>query len=217
MSKMSSQLSPVSEVQATAQWTRLGVLFNVAPAQQTPDLERLLLDTVRLTHNNLRLFIMAATWLVQYGDYVAKRRLAVLIRHELPTPYQPIMGLLLNWVQLHTHRKENRFQEALRQCQPNPNPQPLLALHHKNAAFFQHAQQTASPLSRKWGYWIEDLEFKPNALRTLDWITQHNPSLALRAITGGDLVATIAAEAHWGQAEFPSESYLAQYYGASRA
>ncbi|MGN6370410.1 MAG: GntR family transcriptional regulator [Phycisphaerae bacterium] len=207
----------LSEEQIAAQWTRLGASFNVAPARKTPDIERLLLDTVRFAHRNGRFFIMAATWLVQYSDYVAKRRLAVLINDELEPRYRPVMGLLLEWAESRSSAKNAPFREAIAKCRPAENPAPLLDVSRRNHLLIQLAKQQASALSRKWGCWFEDFAPKTDAIRPPEWIGQSNPSLALRAITGGDLVATIAADAAAGQSKFPSESSLARRYGASRA
>jgi hypothetical protein len=60
-----------------AGWTRLGVMLNVTPARHTPDLERLILDTARIASSNSRLFLLAASWLARYGDYVARHATAV--------------------------------------------------------------------------------------------------------------------------------------------
>jgi hypothetical protein len=214
---ITSPISPPSQEQVAARWTRLGASFSVAPAHQTPDLERLLLDTVRLTAANSRLFIMAATWLAAYSDYVAKRRLAVLIRDELEDRYRPIMGLLLDFAQTYGELTRFPFREALQECHTAATPGPLLNVSRRNAALVDLAQRRASKLSRKWGCWMEDFTFKLDALRPAEWIAASNPSLAVRAISGGDLVATIAADAAGGNKEFASESALARRYGASRA
>jgi hypothetical protein len=56
-----------------AAWTRLGVLFNVPPAEHEPDLELLLLETVRAMPANSRLFSAAVTWLDAFGECVDER------------------------------------------------------------------------------------------------------------------------------------------------
>src|SRR5260221_20888 len=91
--------SPERNDWSTGVCAPLGGLFNVAAWGKTRDLERLLLDTARVSGTNVQAFVMAATWLARYGRYLAKRRLAVLIREELGEEYQPVLGLLLEWVQ----------------------------------------------------------------------------------------------------------------------
>jgi len=59
-----------------AQWCRLGVLFKARPSRQTPDLERLLIDTATYIPDNPPLFVMSVAWLCHYGSLVAKHRLA---------------------------------------------------------------------------------------------------------------------------------------------
>jgi hypothetical protein len=205
------------EQTAVARWVRLGASFNVPPATQTPDIERLLLDTARAAHTNSRLFIMAATWLIHYSAYVAKRRLSVMIREELETSYRPVMGFLLDSAQAHMQVRGSRFREALHECKPAAVPGPLLEVNHRNPALFDLAKQRASKLSKKWGCWMEEFVPKNDAIRPAASIARDNPSLLIRAISGGDLVASIAAEGAVGNQEFASESDLARRFGASRA
>ena len=96
-----------------SQWVRLGVMLNVGPARETPDVEHLLLDTVRVAGSNSRLFIMAASWLALCGDYVARRRLSVMVRDQLEPQFRPRMGFLLEWAQAHNHRNRFRFRETI--------------------------------------------------------------------------------------------------------
>jgi hypothetical protein len=198
-------------------WARLGVLFNAAPAARTPDLERLLLRTAREAPRNSRLLILAATWLLGYGEYVAKRRLAVMARDELAAEDRPVMGLMLEWVRGQSARHQHRFDEVIAQCPPARQAGPLLDICRGNRALRGLAEAQASALSRRWGRWMEDFAPRWTAIRPAEWVARHNPSLAIRALCGGDLVATIAADAREGAADFGSESALARRYGASRA
>lgn len=217
ISAATRSVAPLLDEHAAAAWTRLGASFNVPPATATPDLERLILDTTRLADRNLRLLIMAASWLASFPDYVAKRRLALLVRDELEDRFRPVLGFLLDWSQTHGRCRRNVFREALAHCRRAPTPGPLQHISRRNPALVRLAQQRASPLSRKWGCWMQEFELKDDALRPPQWIASANPSLALRAVTGGDLVATIAADALAGQCQFASESSLARRYGASRS
>lgn len=203
--------------EVAARWTRLGVLFNVTPADATPDLERLLLETVRVCPDDSRLFVAAASWLVHYADCVAKRRLAVLIRGELEESHRATMGLLLEWVQAHGHRHHLRFGDALRDCTAADLPGPLFAVHTRGPALRALAAASASQLSRRWGRWIEEFAPRDEVVRPPEWVARWNPSLAVRALCAGDLVASIYADALAGDATARSESELARRYGASRA
>jgi len=212
-----TEISNRLELTVAQEWSRLGALFNVLPASQTPDIEQLLLNTARVAAKNSRLLVMAATWLSFYGNYVAKRRLAVLVRESLEPEFRPILGFLLEWVTKNSPNGSHRFREAIAQCRPDPHPRPMLAVSARSKVLIDLAASRASPLSKKWGRWLNPFDPKPEALRPIEWIAAHNPSLALRALCGGDLVATIAADAAGGLDAFSSESQLARRYGASRA
>ncbi len=200
-----------------AAWSRLGCTLNVAPARRTPDLELLLLETVHEARRNSRLLILAATWLLCYGEFVAKRRLALLVREHLSGEDQPIMGLLLDWVRSRDVRHLHRFDAAIAQCAPAREAGPLLDLNRGDPVLHDLAEKRASLVSRSWGCWMETFEPKLDAIRPAEWVAKHNPSLAIRALCGGDLVATIAADVHAGITDAGSESALARRYGASRA
>jgi len=197
-------------------WTALGAMFNVSLARGTPDLERLLLDTVRLAHASIPPFVMAVTWLAAYGELVARHRLARLVGQELEAAYQPAMALLLDTVIDHEPRHVHRFHGAIAVCRPARRAGPLLDIDRKNKSLARLAEQSATVISRKWGLWLDAIELKFDALRPPEWIAQRHPALALRALVGGDLVASVLAEAQADSAAFKSEVELARRCGASR-
>ncbi|MGE5610567.1 MAG: hypothetical protein ACM359_15060 [Bacillota bacterium] len=199
-----------------SRWARLGAMLNVQAAQNTPDIERLLLDTARVASANSRLFILAASWLAQYGDYVAKHRLAKLIRDELETEHRPTLGLMLEWAKEHGDVNGSRFNLAIEACGAALDARPLFDVERRNALFAQLAEQRASSLSRKWGRWMADFELKTDALRPGEWIAEQNPSLYERALTGGDLLASVLAECEADAGVIESEAELARRCGASR-
>lgn len=202
--------------QLARDWTRLGAMFNVAPAARTPDLERLLLRTACLAGESLPQFIMAITWLAAYGEMVARQRLARLVQTELPPASQPAMGLMLDSVVALAPRHECRFRGAIACCARQEPPGPLLEVDRRNGALARLARGEATALSKRWGLWLGPVELKTDALRPAEWIAAHNPGLAWRALTGGDLVATILAEAQAAKGYFKSEVELARRCGASR-
>ncbi|HEY4329566.1 MAG TPA: hypothetical protein VGN88_07510 [Phycisphaerae bacterium] len=198
-------------------WSRLGVTFNAAPARRTPDLEMLLVETVHAARKNSRLLILAATWVFCYGDYVAKRRLALMVSELVAEEDRPVMGLLLDWVRSQNSRHQHRFDEVILQCKPAGEPGPLLDINRGNPILRALSEERASKESRRWGCWMEAFEPKLEAIRPPEWVAKHNPSLAIRALCGGDLVATIAADMRAGTPSLQSESALARRYGASRS
>ncbi len=154
-----------------SRWARLGAMFNVEPSARTPDLERLLLDTVRTSPRNVRLFIMADTWLTRFGDYVAKHRLARLIETELEAEHRPAMELLLEGVCARCPQDRHRFNRAIRACGHGASPaRPLLDIDRGNATAVRLAERQASALSRKWGRWLAEFEPKYDALCPGEWV-----------------------------------------------
>ena len=207
---------PTEIASAVARWVRLGVMLNVAPAKTTPDMELLLLDTARAASGHARLFILAASWLALYGEYVARHRLARLIRDELEPQYRPTMGMLLDWTQSHGGGHSCRFNQAVAACGRPTNARPLLDIDSASPELARLAEGEASPLSRKWGRWFAPFDLKDDAIRPVRWIAAKNPALAVRALTGGDLVASILAEGIHNPASLRSELDLARQCGASR-
>lgn len=199
------------------QWTNLGAGFSAKPSRQTPDLERLLLDTARLAPSMARLFIMAATWLHKYGDLLAKHRIKRLLHDELETEYQPVLGLLLDIAQQGTHPLE--FQTITKVLRPATAPRPLFEIEQRHPHLRKRAERRASELSRKWNLWSAPFELKKTALRPASWIMQRHPSFITRADFRGDLRTSILAslkhDANAGAGD--SELQLAKCAGGSRA
>jgi hypothetical protein len=209
-------MSNASHDSVASRWVRLGALINVEPARATPDLERLLLDTVRAAPSNSRLFVVAASWLASYGDFVAKHRLTRLIDDELEHEHRPTLGFLLEWAKERTKANAARFNRAIAACVTADLPRPLSDVERATPAFSRLAEQRASALSRKWGRWLSEFDVKENALRPAEWIAARNPSLAIRALTGGDLVASVLAECEAEPGMVESETELARRCGGSR-
>ena len=150
------------------QWTSIGAGFGVEPSYETPDLERLLLETARHASDMARLFIMAATWLRTYGDLIAKHRLKRLIRDELEPEYGPILGLLLDTAQQGTHPLE--FQSVTKTLGPAFSSRPLFESERQNAKLADRAERKASQLSREWNLWCQPMQLKVDAIRPASWL-----------------------------------------------
>ncbi|MCA9304734.1 MAG: hypothetical protein KC996_11485 [Phycisphaerales bacterium] len=207
---MSSQLDHLIRL-----WSTLGAGFDARPVDGPIDLERLLLETARRAPAMSRLFIMAATWLHTYGDLVAKHRLKRLIRDELESEHQPVLGLLLDIAQQGTHPLE--FQSVIKLLDPAEEERPLFESNRKNPKLAGISEERASALSRKWGLWCQPIEFKTDALRPAAWMIQSQPQLRTRADFRGDLRASILAALRHDEGAGHSESRLAQMAGGSRA
>jgi hypothetical protein len=201
-----------TEADVAAGWARLGVMLNVAPAQHTPDVEQLLLDTARLASGNVRLFLLAATWLKRFGSYVAGHRLARLVHDELEDTVRPILGLMLEW------SGGTNFKYAIEICRGAVSEigRPLSDAENGMAVLRRQAEQSASALSRKWGRWMSDdaMRMKLDAIRPVSWVARRNFALAARS-TLGDVAASVVAEWPNG-AEVDGAMEVARRIGASR-
>jgi hypothetical protein len=169
----------------TADWTRLGVMLNVQPAEQTPDIELLLLDTARVGPGNSRLIVLSASWLALYGDVINGDRLARLIGDKLEPDVQPVLGFTLEWARDHADTKSLRFDAAIGSLRVTDNPRALADIEQSNATFSRLAEERASTLSRKWGRWFIDFEIKRSAIRPIEWIVDQNHTLFDRLKSAG--------------------------------
>jgi hypothetical protein len=195
-------------------WAKAGAGFNARPCDDSPDLERLLLDTARAVWTNARLFTMAFTWLSRYGELVAKNRLAALILTDLEREYRPVLGLLLDMVKQATGT--DHFNAAIRLCDPAVVAEPLFEIERKNDSLRRLAQRRASAISRKWNLWAPEIELKLDALRPASWIMKSNAEFRERGAFKGDLRASVVAELKWNSKAGESESELARCIHAQR-
>ncbi|MBL0870481.1 MAG: hypothetical protein IBJ18_07900 [Phycisphaerales bacterium] len=198
-----------------SQWARLGAGFSAAESAETPDLERLLLETAREAPGMARLFILAATWLHRYGGLIAKHRLKRLIRDELDRADRAALGLLLDIAQQGTHPAE--FASVLRDLSPRNEPCPLFEVERTSAELAARSRRRASLLSVRWGLWCEEIELRDDALRPASWIMARNPDLIARADFRGDLRASVLASLKHDAGSGSSELELARRSGGSRA
>jgi hypothetical protein len=198
-----------------SRWSRVGALLHRAPAADTPDLERLLLDTARELGQNSRLFPLSVTWLVRYGNFVAKHRLKRLAGEELELAHRPALGLLLEAAL--ERGAASDLAMAVEACGKAPSPGPLFAAQKGNAALGALAERHASALSRKWGVWAPEVTLKDDAVRPVSWILRENPTFRERIIRKGDLRCSILETLrHDAGGRARSESELARLSGATR-
>ena len=198
-----------------ARWALAGAGFNAEPAGVPIDLERLLLETARHAPASARLFAMAATWLHQYGELIARHRLKRLIHDELEADAQSALGLLLEIAHRGTHPP--RFAMVTKDLPAAKTLGPLFEAERRTAALRERTWKRASYLSKRWGLWTEPVSFKLDALRSPRWIFDKNPGFVQRADFRGDLRASILAALTFDADAGESELALARAAGGSRA
>lgn len=187
------------------------------PSAQTPDLERLLLETARQCHNNVRLFELATTWLSLYAPFVARHRLKSLVIQELDRQFQPVLGLILETsIELGASRELNIAAEP---CKPAANGQPLFTVQRQDEHLRKLALKNASALSRRWGVWAPPVTQKLDAIRPAQWLLDKNPTWSARVIRKGDLRCSIleALRHDTQNGSVDSEAQLARLCSATRA
>lgn len=197
------------------QWTSLGAGFNTRTTKANIDLERLIIQTAIHLPDMPRLYTLTATWLHIFGDMIARHRLKRLIRDELALEYHPILGLLLDTAQQHTHPLH--FESIIKQLQPAKTPAPLFNASRNHQELTQLAKRKASDLSRKWNRWAQPITFKTDAIRPAQWLIKRYPILRTKADFLGDLRASIIAALQHDPNAGHSELKLAQCAGGSRA
>ena len=198
-------------------WARVGVLFGCEPSRESPDLERLLIDTARKCPDNARLLPLAVTWLVEYGQFVARHRLKRLVQTELEPEPQAILGLLIEEAVRHGATRELLIVSE--ECHPLSPAVPLSRVQRDRASLSLISERRASELSQKWGVWTPPVEPKPDAVRPVTWLLDQNIEYRERVIRKGDLRVSIIETL---RRDVPghsvaSEAALSRLSGATRA
>lgn len=198
-------------------WARIGVLFGCEPGRETPDLERLLIDTARKCPDNARLLPLAVTWLVEYGQFVARHRLKRLVQTELEPEPQAVLGLLIEEAVRHGATRELLIVSE--ECHPLSPAVPLSRVQRDSVSLAHISVRRASGLARKWGVWTPPVEPKPDAVRPVTWLLDQNNEYRERVIRKGDLRASIIETL---RRDVPghfvaSEAALSRLCGATRA
>lgn len=170
-------------------WAQLGVLFACDPSGSAPDPEKLLLDTARKCPENARLLPLAVTWLVSYGQFIARHRLKRLVQDKLEAEPRAVLGLILDEAVRHSATRELLIVSDA--CRPLRAPVPLSRAQRDKPALARIAERRASELSRKWGVWSPPTELKPDAVRPVSWLLGRNPGYRERIIRKGDLRVSI--------------------------
>jgi hypothetical protein len=205
-------MDDVKKVQA--QWARLGIMFGVVPAAQTPDVEELLLLTAKAMPGYARFLPICVTWLVCHERLVARQRLAQMVAGIQAPDISATIGLLLDFARTHTGTAH--FNAAIENCHVTNDPKPLFDVDRTSPAMACLAKAEACALSRRWGLWTDEPNLKMDAIRPARWVMANNPDLRYRAIFSGNLRASILACLNSDPRCGESESALARACGATR-
>ena len=197
-----------------AQWKHWGVGFNVPPCEEQVNLEQLLIETAKELDRNARLLVMAITWLSEYHAIVEVDEL-VKLAEKLRGRDSARLGLMLEMAQ--EFIGSGVFERVLAVCEPMNPPEPLFEVDRTRPAMARLAEQSASPISRKWGLWTQPIEvLKHDAIRPASWIAQHNQTFMLRSLLKGDVrTKVITALAEQGLQDV-SETELTHRAGCTR-
>lgn len=199
-------------------WRDIGVLYgghDMPPSAGPVDLERMLLDTVRLMGHMPRLFNTTATWLHAFGDLVAKHRLRRLVQQTLDPGLQPALGALLETAQQGQTPRE--FASILSRLSPADRPHSIFAIVQANPAFQLHAERRTGAIGRRWRIHLIDEPLRPKVLRSARWIMDRHPDFVLRADVKGDLRASVLAALTFDDRAGDNELALSAAAGGSRA
>lgn len=198
------------------EWVQLGVLFGCDPSGSTPDLERLLLDTARKCPENARLLPLTVTWLVSYGQFVARHRLKRLALDEFEPEAQAVLGLLIEEAVEQGGSRDLLIVSQV--CHPRANPVPLSKVQRGRPALERIAERRASELSQRWGIWASPVVLKDDAVRPVTWLLTQNPQYRERIVRKGDLRVSILETLRRDVPRHtaPSVSALTRLSGATR-
>jgi len=205
---------PKAKPSLTSQWKYWGAGFNVLPCSGPVNLEQLIIDTTKGISDNPRLFVMTVTWLFEHHEIVDLEQLARLA-DKLRGRDSACLGLILETA--NEFIGTDVFGQVVAVCQPWDRPEPLCNVDRKLPGMARLVEKWASPLSRKWGLWIEAIdELKHDAMRPASWIAQINPTFLLRSLLKGDVRSkVITALAEQGLSDV-SETDLTRQAGCTR-
>jgi hypothetical protein len=163
-------------------WTRLGALFNTAPATTRVDLEQLIVDTAGVARSDERLFVMAASWLAEHHPLIDARRLGRRLDRVDPDT-SATAGALLAMATRET-TGATALEAALTYCRPLAVPELLFPVMARHPGLLTLVKAETLPLFAVWGFWHNDAVLKRNAIRPIGWVLQHCPELRIRALLG---------------------------------
>lgn len=197
-----------------AHWSRLGILFNVKPSEQTADIERLIVETAANLGQNARLLPAVASWLCKYHRLVCRHRLAKLVS-EIDNPeILATLGFMLSSVKEKINT--DHFNVVINRCQKLKTPIPLFEVDRKSKSLALLAKSNSCDLATKWGLWCNEVEFRDDIIREPVLVIRRNPALKYRALFSGQLKASVLETIANNPQSANSEVALANACGVTR-
>lgn len=184
-----SRAAEARRIELMRAWTRLGALFNTAPATTRVDLEQLIVDTVGVARHDERLFVMAGSWLAEHHHLVDARRLGRRL-DAVDASTSATAGALLA-IAAQATTGSTALEAAATHCRPLAVPEPLFPVMLQYPGLLALVKAETLPLFAAWGFWHNDAVLKRNAMRPIGWILQHCPELRIRALLGTGLDAEV--------------------------
>jgi len=173
-----------------ADWSRLGILWNVAASRRTPDVESLIVRSLALIPDNSRMLVLLSSWLSVFWRCVGRDRLSQLAL-SVSTEEQAALGLVLETT--NSWLPASIFAGSLKRLAPVEPPRPLFNSYRARPALARLAELEASSIARRWGLWCLPVERKMNGIRPTEWVLDKNPALKGRALFKGSLKTSILA------------------------
>lgn len=165
-------------------WSRLGFHYGGEMAASPPQLEELLLASLGEVREDPRLFLGVATWLQSYGFLLDGHHL-VKLRGKISGEHSALLGALL------TASSNPHLKGLLGSCEPLGEEEILFRVMEEREVLRERVQTGALPEIRRWGFLVEDLTLKPDALRPSSWVLRQNPELKIRALLGANLRGSV--------------------------
>jgi hypothetical protein len=197
-----------------AHWNRLGIMFNIQPAEQTADIEKLLVETASIVGQNARLLSAVASWLCRYHRLVCRHRFAKFVSEIKSQETLATLGFMLSCVKNKT--STGHFNVVIKHCKKLETPLPLFCVDRKSKSLALLAKSNSCDLAKQWGLWCDKVEFKDDIIRKSQLVIKQNPTLKYRALFGGQLKASVLETiAHCPQSA-DSEVALTKACGVTR-
>ena len=167
-------------------WNKLGYGFSDGSVDEFVDLEKVIIDTCLDCHKEPRLFWGALTWIINHGTFVNVSRLISMINKLEDTSK---IGCLFDFAL--QNNADKKLNGILAHCKKKNKIELLFELPKRFKYMEKIIKADALPRGKKWGYFINEITIKPEAMFTRKHILENNPHLAIRALFGANTKSEI--------------------------